>query len=67
MSCEMTDAEEALIRCCHSLLDEETIDLCQEVASAAADEIVGREEAEALLLKTLLDVMGRNRRAERLK
>jgi hypothetical protein len=58
---EMTQDEEDVIRRCHSLLDEETIELCQDVASAAANEIVGPEEAQELLLKTLFAIMIRNR------
>ena len=67
MTYQMTDDEADVIRYCHSLLDEETIELCEDVARAAADEIVSTEQAQALLLQTFFEIVLRNRKAKLLK
>lgn len=60
---DLTPEEDILIDQCCAWLDDQDIDLCLMVAARAADEITEPEVAKSVLVKTLTDIIVRNRRA----
>lgn len=60
---ELTPEEDILIDQCCPWLDDQDLDLCLMVATRAADEITEPEAAQRVLVKTLTDIIVRNRRA----
>ena len=63
MNYHMTPDEDDIIARCHAWLDDETIEICQGVATSVADDITGREDAEVALMNTLVEIIIRNRRS----